>query len=431
MQVSVESGEGLERRMTVELPADQVEEAVNKRLKQIGRNARMDGFRPGKVPMKMLRRQYGGQVLQEVYGEMIESSYHDALKQENLHPAGMPKIEPKTSDDKSIFSYVATLEVMPEIELSKLEGAIKRPTAEVTDEDVAEMIEKLRKQRATWEPVERAAESGDQVKINFKGLIDGEAFDGGSAEDVPLVLGSNSMIEGFESGLVGMVKEEKRNLELQFPDDYRVEELAGKPVVFEVEVNEVAEEMLPEVDEEFAREFGSETDLDKFRSDIRENMDRELKQRIRSNMKSQAMDLILDSNKIVVPAALVDEEIEALRNQAKGYMQQQQQQQSDFELPREMFEDQARRRVSLGLLITEIIKQNNIQLDDQRVRETIEEYAASYEHPEEVVKHYMSNKEQLASIQNVVLEDQVVDWVLENAEVVDEPSNFATLTQQG
>ncbi len=200
MQVSVEAGEGLERRMTVELPAEQIEEAVNKRLKQIGKSAKMDGFRPGKVPMDMLRRRYGGQVLQEVYGQIIESSYQEALQQQNLHPAGMPKIEPKVTEGKNLFSYIATLEVMPEISLAKLDGILKRPVAEVTDQDVEEMLEKLREQRATWQAVERAAAEGDQVKISFQGLMEGEAFEGGNAQDVPLVLGSKRMIEGFESG---------------------------------------------------------------------------------------------------------------------------------------------------------------------------------------------------------------------------------------
>ncbi len=427
MQVSVESGEGLERRMTVELPAEVIEEAVTKRLKQIGRTAKMDGFRPGKVPMNMLRRHYGGQILQEVYGQMIETSYQEAIEQESLMPAGMPKIEPAKSDAEGVFSYIATLEVMPEIELAELEGEILRPVAEITDEDVAEMIEKLRKQRAAWNPVERAADEGDQVKINFKGIMDGEAFEGGSADDVPLVLGSKSMIDGFETGLVGVVKEEKRSLELKFPDDYRVEALAGKPVTFEVEVNEVAEQLLPEVDDDFAKEFGAEGGVDKLRTDIRENMERELEQRIKAKVKSQAMDMIFNSNSIDIPSALVEEEIEALRKQTRSHLRKGA---GSVELPRDMFVDQAKRRVSLGLLIAEIIKQHKIELDSERVRKTIEEYAASYETPDEVIKHYYGNREQLAAVQNVVLEDQVVDWVLEQAKVTDEPTSFAALTAQ-
>ncbi|MCU7842801.1 MAG: trigger factor [Candidatus Thiodiazotropha sp. (ex Monitilora ramsayi)] len=428
MQVSVESGEGLERRLTVDLPAEQVEAEVNKRLQQIGRTAKLDGFRPGKVPMNILRRTYGGQVLQEVYGHMIETSYQEAIQQEKISPAGMPKIEPKAANEEGLFGYVATVEVMPEIVPAKMEGKIDRPVAEVVDQDIEDMIEKLRKQRASWNPVDRSAAEGDQVKISFKGTVDGEEFEGGSAEDVPLVLGSKRMIEGFEDALVGMIKEDKRTIELKFPEDYRVEELAGKPVTFEVSVSEVAEETLPEVDEDFAKEFGSEEGMDKLKTDIRENMERELAQRVQAKIKSQAMDLIYELNKIEVPKALVEEEIDALRKQTKERLGQGA---GSLELPRDMFEEQAKRRVTLGLVIGEIIKQNSIQIDEDRVRKTIEEFASSYEQPEEVVKYYYGNQEQLAAVQNVVLEDQVVDWVLEQTEVIDEPTTFAALTSEG
>ncbi len=428
MQVSVESGEGLERRMTVELPAERIEAEVDKRLKQIGRTAKLDGFRPGKVPMNMLRRVYGGQVLQEVYGHLIETSYQEAISQQNLNPAGMPRIEPKEATEEGLFGYVATLEVMPEIQLAKPEGKIARPQAEVTEQDIDDMIAKLRKQRASWNEVERAAAEGDQVKISFAGKVDGEVFEGGSAENVPLVLGSKRMIEGFEDALVGMIKAEKRSIELKFPDDYRVEELAGKPVTFDVEVSEVAEEVLPEVDEAFAKEFGAEEGVDKLRSDIRENMERELAQRVQAKVKTQAMDLIYEQNRIEIPKALVEEEIETLRKQTRERLGKGA---GSLELPRDMFEEQARRRVTLGLVIGEIIRHNSIQIDQDRVRKVIEDFASSYEQPEEVVKYYYSHQEQLAAVQNVVLEDQVVDWVLEQTEVTDEPTSFAALTEQG
>ncbi len=429
MQVSVESGEGLERRMTVELPAEQIEAEVDKRLKQIGQTAKLDGFRPGKVPMNMLRRVYGSQVLQEVYGQLVETSYQQALQQENLHPAGLPKIEPKEATEEGLFGYIATLEVMPEIELAKLEGKITRPIAEVGEQDVEGMIEKLRKQRATWNAVERAAGEGDQVKISFAGKVDGEVFEGGSADNVPLVLGSKRMIEGFEDGVVGMIKDEKRTLELKFPEDYRVEELAGKPVTFDVEVAEVAEEVLPEVDEAFAKEFGAEEGVDKLKSDIRENMERELAQRVQAKIKSQAMDLIYEQNKIEIPKAMIEEEIDTLLKQTRERLGQQGA--GSLELPRDMFEEQARRRVNLGLVVGEIIKQHEIKIDNDRVRKTIEDFASSYEQPEEVVKYYYGNQEQLAAVQNVVLEDQVVDWVLEQTEVNDEQTTFAELTAEG
>ncbi|MEJ2622572.1 MAG: trigger factor, partial [Candidatus Thiodiazotropha sp.] len=313
MQVSVESGEGLERRLTVELPAEQIESEVTKRLQQIGRTAKLDGFRPGKVPMKLLRRNYGGQVLQEVYGQMIESSYQQAIQQQKLQPAGMPKIEPgESNDDDGLFRYVATVEVMPEITLNALSGEIKRPVAEISDQDVDEMLLKLRKQRVTWSSVDRDAAEGDQVKISFKGTIDGEAFEGGSAENVDLVLGSGRMIEGFESALIGKPKGDKSSIDLQFPENYRVEELAGKPVTFEVEIHDIAEEVLPEVNDEFAKEFGAEEGVDKLLNDVRENMIRELTQRVEARVKDQAMDLLTEQNPIDIPTAMVDQEIEAL-----------------------------------------------------------------------------------------------------------------------
>ncbi|MCU7866066.1 MAG: trigger factor, partial [Candidatus Thiodiazotropha sp. (ex Lucinoma borealis)] len=261
----------------------------------------------------------------------------------------------------------------------------------------------------------------------FSGMVDGEAFEGGSAEGVDLVLGSKRMIDGFESGLVGMVKEEKRSIDLKFPNDYQVEELAGKPVTFEVEVNEVSEEILPSLDDNFAKDFGAEGGVDKLKTDIRENMERELDQRIKSKIKSQAMDLIYQLNPIDLPNALIEEEIEALRKQTREQMGQGA---GSFELPREMFEEQAKRRVTLGLVIGEIIKQNDIQVDNDRVSKTIEEFAASYEQPEEVVKYYYGNQQQLASVQNVVLEDQIVDWVMDQATVSDEQTTFAALTEQ-
>ncbi|MCG7897596.1 MAG: trigger factor [Candidatus Thiodiazotropha weberae] len=429
MQVSVESGEGLERRLTVELPAEKIDAEVTKRLQQIGRTAKLDGFRPGKVPMKLLRRNYGGQVLQEVYGQMIESSYQEAIQQEKLQPAGMPKIEPgESSEDDGLFRYVATVEVMPEITLNPLSGEVKRPVAEIADQDVDEMLLKLRKQRVTWSSVERDAAEGDQVKISFKGTIDGEAFEGGSAENVDLVLGSGRMIEGFESALIGKSKGDKSSIDLKFPENYRVEELADKPVTFEVEINDISEEVLPEIDDEFAKEFGAEEGVDKLMSDVRENMTRELAQRIEARIKNQAMDLLTEQNPIDVPSAMVDQEIEALQNQTR---QQMAQGAGSFELPREMFEDQAKKRVTLGLLIGEIIKQNDIQVDNDRVKKRIEEFAASYEKPEEVVNYYYSDEKQLATVQNVVMEDQVVDWVLEQVTITEEQTTFAELTEQG
>lgn len=259
MHVSVEASENLERRMTVELPVDQVKAAVDKRLKEIARTIRVDGFRPGKVPMSVVRRRYVGQVRQEVLGDMIKSTFPQAISQEGLKPAGMPDIEPLNMDAEEGLGYVATFEIIPEVELKDISGEkIKRPLAEVTDDDLSSMIDKLRKQRTTWNTVEKSASDGDQVTISFKGYLNGETepFDGGSADALPLVLGSKSMISGFEEELIGVKAGENRSLNLKFPEDYRVEKLAGKAVTFEVEVSSVAEPVLPEIDETFAKAFG-------------------------------------------------------------------------------------------------------------------------------------------------------------------------------
>ena len=425
MQVSVESNEGLERRMTVELPAEKVTEKVEKRLKELARSVRLDGVRPGKVPLSVVRKRFGGQVKQEVFGDLVQSSYFEALAHEKLQPAGEPEIKPMDPQPEQGLGYVAVFEVMPEVELQDLsQVSIRRPLAEVSDDDLQQMIEKLRTQRTTWNEVERAAADGDQVTVDFKGFIDGEAFDGGSADAVPLVLGSGAMIDGFESGLIGAKAAEKRTLSLAFPDDYQVEKLAGKQATFEVELIKVAAPVLPEIDDDFAKAFGvSEGGVDALHKEIRANMERELADKIRSQLKQQAMDALLEANSIQVPKALVRQEAEALREQTKSNMEQSGQT-SKVELPLELFEEQAQRRVGLGLIIGEVIRSNNIEIDRERVRQRVEQLSESYEKPQEVIDYYYSDKKYLAPVENVVLEDQVVDWVLEQVQVEDAGSSF-------
>jgi len=426
MQVSVESREGLERRMTVELPTEKVNEAVEKRLKEVARTTRLDGFRPGKVPLSVVRKRFSGQVRQEILGDMVQSSYFEALAQEKLQPAGEPSIEP--IDEAAGMGYVAVFEVMPEVELASLaEVEIKEPAVSVTDEDLQAMLEKLRKQRATWTDVQRGAQDGDQVTMDFKGFIDGEAFDGGSADAVPLVLGSGSMIPGFEEGLAGVESGDERVLDLQFPEDYQSKKLAGKAASFEVKVSNVAEPVLPEINEEFAKAYGvSEGGIEAFHTEIRSNMARELQEKIRSVLKEQAMDALLKVNSLEVPNVLVKQEAKAILEQTKDNMAQSGQA-SNIELPVSLFEEQAQRRVTLGLIIGEVIKQHKIELDEDRVRQKVEQFAQSYEDPQEVIDYYYANKQQLASVENVVLEDQVVDWVLGQARVEQSETGFDEL----
>jgi len=427
MQVSVESSEGLERRMTVELPTDKINEAVEKRLKEVARTTRLDGFRPGKVPLSVVRKRFSGRIRQEVFGDLVKSTYFEALANEKLQPAGEPSIEPIEGADQGM-SYVAVFEVMPDVELNSLvEVEIKEPAASVTDEDLQEMLEKLRKQRTTWSDVERGARDGDQVTMDFKGFIDGEAFDGGAADGVPLVLGSDSMIPGFEEGLIGAESGDERTLDLQFPEDYRAEKLAGKAARFEVKVTKVAEPVLPEINEEFAKAYGiSEGGVEALHTEIRSNMGRELEEKIRGMLKEQAMDALLKVNQLEVPKVLVKQEAETIMEQTKSNMTKSGQT-SSIDLPVSLFEEQAQRRVTLGLIIGEVIKQHKIELDQDRVRQKVEQFAQSYENPQEVIDYYYANRQQLSSIENVVLEDQVVDWVLGQAKVEKSETGFDEL----
>jgi trigger factor len=425
MQVSVESGEGLERRMTVGLESEQIESAVDERLREFARSARLPGFRPGKVPVKILRQRYGGQLRQEVFGELVQTSFVEALTKEELRAAGAPRIEPDIDESAKRYAYTAVFEVLPRFELGTLEGKVlKRPAAAVTDADLEAMLMRLREQRKTWNPVERPAQAGDQLTVSFTGTLDGGSFEGGSAEDAKLELGSGRMIPGFEDGLIGATANEERQLDLQFPEKYHAEHLRGKSVVFHVRVGEVAEPVLPEVDADLAKAFGvQDGDLERFRSDVRANMERELKERVDARVKSQAMDLLLEANQIDLPEVLVQEEIQALRKQARQTAGG-----GNFGLPDELFREQARRRVALGIVIAEVVKANDIEVDKDRVREVVEDLASTYEQPQEVIDYYYSKKEHLASVESLTLENQVVDWVVENAAVEDEAVTFEELT---
>jgi trigger factor len=428
MQVSVESGEGLERRMTVGLPADSIGAEVDKRLQQLARTVRIRGFRPGKVPVKVLRQRYGGQLQQAVFGDLVKSSFAEAVDQEHLRPAGAPRIEPHINEAEGHYGYTAVFEVLPQVELGTLRGeTIKQPVAEVTESDVDAMIERLRLQRRSWAPVERPAQEGDRLSIGYRGTADGEEFPGGKGEDVYVELGAGRMIPGFETGLIGVHAGEERQLDLTFPEDYRSEELKGKSVRFDVQVGAVEEPVLPEVDEEFARAFGiQDGDRARFRQDVRENMERELRQRIKSRIKEQAMNVLLAKNPIDLPTALVGQEIRVLKEEPRqggsGAI---------FELPDGLLVQLARRRVALRLVVGEVVRVNGIKVDPERVRAAVEDLAATYEDPREVVDFYYKDREHLASVESLALEDQVVDWVLSQVAVEDEPASFQQLTESG
>lgn len=425
MQVSVETTEGLERKLTIAIPGDRVDTAVNARLQEAAQTIRLNGFRQGKVPLKVVKNKFGKGVRQEVVGELMNQTYFEAIAQESLKPAGQPRIEPTSMDEGKDVEFVAVFEVYPEIELPDF-AAIKaeRLVAEVSDDDIDEMIETLRKQRQTWVPVERAAANGDMVNIDYVGKKEGEEFQGGKAAGQNLVLGSERMIPGFEDGVIGKSAGEDFTLQLKFPDDYHSEELAGAEVEFELTLNAVSEPSLPEVNEDFFKSFGvEEGGMEAFREEVSNNMQREMKNASRNKLKTTLMDALISDLEVAIPAALMSNEIHQLKQQTVQQMGGGQ----GFDphsMPDDLFREQAKRRVTLGLIMGEVISQQSIQADAEKVRDAVEEIAATYESPEEVVKWYYSNEEQLQGIESSVIEDQVFDYIIEQAQVSDKEVSY-------
>ncbi len=411
--------------MTVDLEPERIDAEVDKRLREFSRSVRVPGFRPGKVPMKVLRQRYGGQMRREVFGELVQTSFSEAVAEEELRPAGPPRIEADMDESARRYAYTAVFEVLPRFELSPLEDkTIRQPVAEVTEADLDTMLTRLRRQQRTWSAVGRPAQVGDRLKISYSGTLDGEPFEGGSAEDIQIELGVGRMLPGFEEGLVGAQAGDERRLDLSFPDQYPSEHLKGKPVAFVVQVSEVAEPMLPELDADFVKGFGfPDGDLDKFRLDLRRNMERELKERIHARVKEQVMDLLLETNRIDIPESLIRKEIEVFKQRVRRDVGG-----GGFELPDNLFRDQAGRRVALGLIIGEIIKINGIEVDPERVREAVQDLASTYENPQQAVDYFYTDRDRVASMEALTLENQVVDWVLERIRVVDEPATFEGLS---
>lgn len=436
MQVSLETTSGLERRLTVGVPAQRIEDEVNKRLQQASKNVRLDGFRPGKVPFKVIRQRFGEGVRREVIGELMGQTYQEAIMQEKLRPAGQPSIEPKQLDAGKDLEYVAIFEVFPEVEARDLkETTVERHVAEVTDEDVDNIIEIFRKQQGSMQEVERAAAEGDTVIIDYLGKKDGEPFDGGAANDSSLELGSGRMIPGFEDGIVGLKAGDEKTLELSFPEDYHNDDLKGAAVTFDITVKAVKEQVLAPMDETLFEQYGvTEGGEEKFREEIAGNMKRELKNAVTASVKKQVMDAVLATYEdVAVPKALVDQEITAMRQQMFQQFGGAPAQGMDLEslLPAEMFVERAEPRVKLGLVLATLVSEYNIKPDADRVRETIEEIASTYEDPAEVVNYYYSNQEQLNAIENRVLEDQVVEKLQEQLKVEDKACSYQEAISAG
>ena len=425
MQVSVESGEGLERKLTIQIPAETVDKEVESRLSSMRSRVKIDGFRPGKVPLSVVKKQYGASVMQEVVGEVMQNTLRDAVMQESLNPAGNPTIEPTSMEPGKPLEYTATFEVYPEIELidcAKLE--VERTTADVTAADVDIMIETLVKQRTSYEVVERASKDGDQMIIDFDGSVDGVQFEGGQADGVPVVLGSSSMIPGFEEELEDKSANDEFSFNVNFPDDYHAENLKGKKATFATKVISVLEPKTPEVDDEFAKSFGIEDgSIEALKSDIKANMERELRNKLQEVLKKDVMDKLLEANDVQVPKALIDQEAENLQKQ----MMESGNLQGGMSLPKELFEGEAKRRVGLGLVIGEVIKKADIKPEADKVTAKIQDIAQTYEDPAEVVSHYNSNPQLKQGIEALVMEEMVVDWIVDQAKVTDAPTTFHEL----
>lgn len=424
MQVSVETISTLERRMKIAVPADRVSSEFNDRLGKAARTVRVDGFRPGKVPLSIVKKRFGDSIRQETVGELVRNCFYEAVGREQINLAGYPSIEEVSGDDGKDLEFVALFEVYPEIAVAGFaEMQVERPSAEITDADVDAMIENLRKQRTRWEPADRAAADEDRVEIDYAGFLNGEAFEGGTASNQVLQIGSKRMIPGFEEGIIGMKAGEEKTLNLTFPEDYNAEHLKGKAVEFKITLHKVLAPVLPEIDDKFLEGFGvTDGGIEKFRADVRRNMERELKQAVKNAVKSQVFDALVAANPIEVPKALVASEVERQRNnmlrQFGGRLN------DKSMLPDELFADAAKRSVALGLLVGEVIKSNSVKPDGAKVKALVEEIAESYEQPQEVVNWYLGNREQLAQVEAVVLEDQVVDLILGQAKVADKPSTY-------
>jgi trigger factor len=423
MQASLETLSGLQRRITIQLAEGEVEQEISSRLKKLAREVRVAGFRPGKVPMSVIRQRFGRQVREEVLGELVQSSYREALTEHKVKPVSGPKIEPIQGEQAQGLGYAATFEVLPDVQVPALDSTqIRRPVVAITEADVDTMIETLRTRRVTWHAVERGAQERDRVEIRYHGtMADGE-FPGIGNKEIAVIIGSGAMLPGFEEHLKGVKAGARVEFDLEIPADYRVERVAGRQVRFRVEARTVSAPELPAVDADFARAFGvSSGDLDEFRSEVRANMQRELEQVIASRIRTQVMDRLLDRIPLEVPQALVEREIDRLREQLAPVASQAQDAPSP---PRNLFSEAAVRRVRLALIVREIVDANQITADPDRVRRKIEEIAGGYDDPAAAVRWYYEDKEEFSAVESLVLQDQVMDWVLERAQVTDEPISF-------
>lgn len=431
MQVSVETLKGLERKITVSVPAEKVEEEVSLRLKDLARKAKIDGFRAGKVPINVVRKRYAESVRLEVAKDMVQSTLYDALKEQALVPAGYPTVEPETLESGKDFRYSAVFEVFPEVVVNELnQETVEIVHSEVTESDLETMLDKLRQQNQQWQDVDRAIAKNDKAVIDFEGFVAGLPFDGGAAEDYEVLIGSGSMIPGFEEGLIGAEPGKEFEISVTFPEDYGHEELAGKEATFQIKVKKVLVGELPELDEAFAEQFNvKEGGVEALRKEIQQNMTRELERRLSSMNREKIFDALLEKNPIDLPTGLIDQEIEHLKHEMYhrifGAEHTEDEKIPDF--PRVIFEDQAKRRVHLGLLFSEYVKKHELIADKARVEAMIEKFASAYDNPDELRSWYQGNQERMAEVEALVMEEMVADKILEEATVVQKIMDYESV----
>jgi trigger factor len=425
MQISLESTSNLGRKMTVEVSPDRIDPEVEKRLKAMSQRVKISGFRPGKVPFRIVKQRFGDQVLREVTGEVLRTSFQEAIAQQSLRPTGGPRLEPSELGEGRGLRYTATFEVYPDFELASVVGMeIKRPQAEVTDAEVDEMIEKLRAQHKIWDAVDRAAQKGDQVVIDFTGSINGQPFKGNEGKDLSFELGAEQMLDGFEDHLIGATAGDTKLIQLSFPDEHQNRALAGKTADFEVKVKQVSQPRLPALDDEFVKSLGiMEGGVDALREAARANMRRELEQKIKARIKTQAMDGLLQRIELELPETMVKEEIARLRKQAMENLGES----DERRFTDELFAEEAGKRVKLGLIVGEIVRKHELKPDSKKVQQTLQALAGRAGDPQQMIDYYRQNPAAMANIEALVIEDQVVDWILAQANVVPEPMSFSEL----
>jgi trigger factor len=426
---ATETVSALERRIDMTVVLADIEKDVDQRLKQMSRSVKMAGFRPGKVPMKMVAQQYGGQARSEAISAAVEKAYGDKVREQNLRVAGYPRIEPKADAGEGQLGFTAIFEVYPEITLNEVSGeAIEKPTLTVTDVEVDKTLDVLRKQRTTYSATDRASENGDRLVIDFIGRKNGEEFQGGRANDYTVMVGGGMMLPDFETQLVGVKVGDHKTFDVAFPTDYQAAELAGNTVQFEMTVKKVEAPVLPELDTEFAKQLGvADGDTTKMRAEVRANLEREVKKRLLAKVKEQVMDALLKVNPIEVPKALVQMESEQMAEAAKRDMEQRGMMVKNIPVEASWFTDQAARRVKLGLLLAELVKAKDLHVKPEQVRAIVDEFAETFEDPKEVVRWYYSQPQRLAEAEALALENNVVSWVLASAKVTETPIAFDAL----